>query len=313
MLGLFFWWFDRFERESFFIVVFAFMWGAFGAGLLSYFWNTFFHILLDVYQQNSAIANDMLITVMVAPFVEELTKGFIILILFKLKKIDNITDGILLGVLIGLGFAASENVHYAIEVVYPSSGALAMWYNLWFREIHTTLLHASATAVWGAMIGYGRFLHRFERYFVFFIGFILACVTHATWNFLATYVQSIKADFNIIEFIMRAELALIFLMLMVLFVVSLVRQSNIIIKELTEETHKNIIPEEHVGFFASLVRHKRRYQLPQAISAGKYAQLGVRLAFRKHAYRYYPQEKVKEEIEQLRQKISELNIPVQES
>ena len=218
MLGAFFWWMDRFERESLFLVCFAFIWGAFGAGLLSYFWNTFFLIVLDIYQKGSYAANDMLVGVIVAPFVEEFTKGFVILILLRLNKVDNITDGILLGVIIGLGFAASENVHYAIDVVYKSSGELAMWHNLWFREIHTTLLHASATAVWGAMIGYSRYLKGYQRYFTLANGFVLAIVTHGFWNFLASYVGSIQSEINLVQMIMRFELILIFGMLLTIFV-----------------------------------------------------------------------------------------------
>lgn len=303
MLGLFFWWMDRFERVSLFIVAFAFLWGAFGAGMLSYFWNTFFDIALQIYQKDSAVANDMLVGVMVAPFVEELTKGCVILALLKLGKIDNITDGILLGVLIGLGFAAGENVHYAIAVIYPSSGELATWHNLWFREIHTTLLHASATAVWGALIGYSRNLKGVQHYFSLINGFVLAMVTHGFWNFLASYVGSVTAEHNVLRMIMRGELFVIFGMLLTLFLVSVRNQSHVIISELMEECDKGIIPLEHVGFFASLVRHPKFYKLPKETAPHDYARLGVRLAFRKNDYRYNPTKRLLLEIENLRERL----------
>lgn len=300
MLGLFFWWMDRFEREPLPLVGFGFLWGAFGAGLLSYFWNTFFHIALDIYQKDSAVVNEMLVGVMVAPFVEELTKGFVLLMLLRLNKIDNVTDGILMGVVIGLGFAASENVHYALEVTYPSSGELAMWHNLWFREIHTTLLHASATAVWGALIGYSRFLRGLQRYFTWLNGFILAMVTHGVWNFLASYVGYVKTENNLVELFMRFELFLIFGMLLTLFLFSVKLQSRVIVRELVEEHKHGIIPLAHVGFFASLVRHPKRYDLPKNLQPTKYAMLGVRLAFRKNEYRHHPDKLLLQEIEQLR-------------
>lgn len=306
-LGGFFWWMDRFERESFFLVVFTFLWGAFGAGLLSYFWNTFFHIALDIYQKDSALANDMIVSVLVAPFVEELTKGFIILVLLRLNKVDNITDGILLGVIIGLGFAASENVHYAVKVVYPSSGELAMWHNLWFREIHTTLLHASATAVWGAMIGYSRYLNGGQKQFAWVNGFVLAMVTHGFWNFLASYVGSIQAGTNVIRMVMRLELLLIFGMLLTLFLMSVRNQSRIIINELLAEHNRGIIPKDHIGYFASLVRHPKRYKLPQSVSPKEYARLGVRLAFRKHEYKFRQTASLANEILDLRTRLKELS------
>lgn len=306
LLGGFFWWMDRFERESLFLVILVFLWGAFGAGLLSYFWNTFFLVVLDVYHRNSFEVNDMIVAVLVAPFVEELTKGAVILLLLKLNKVGNVTDGILMGVIVGLGFAASENVHYATEVVYKSSGELAMWYNLWFREIHTTLLHASASAVWGALIGYSRYHAGFQRYFTLFNGFILSMVTHGFWNFLASYVGLIEAETNLLEIVMRGELFLIFGMLLALFLFSVRSQSKIIVRELLDEHVKGIIPKSHIGFFASMVRHPKRYALPKGVSPKDYAQTGVRLAFRKYEYHLNPTEKGKNEIEGLREKLAQM-------
>lgn len=300
LLGAFFWWMDRFERESIFLVSGVFLWGAFGAGLLSVFWNTFFHVVLNVFQQGDPSVNDMLVSVLVAPFIEEFTKGIVILILLKLSQVDNITDGILLGVIIGLGFAASENVHYATTVVYPYSGELAMWYNLWFREIHTTLLHASATAVWGAMIGYSRQSRGFKSWIIVCNGFLLAMLTHGFWNFLASFVGFITSETNVIRIAMRFELFFIFGALMTLFLVSVRKQSRIIIEELSEENDLGVIPQEHIGFFASMIRVPRRYKLPKKISAKDYAKIGVKLAFRKHDYRFNPSQKLKLEIDLLR-------------
>ncbi|HLD45737.1 MAG TPA: PrsW family intramembrane metalloprotease [bacterium] len=308
-LGLFFWWLDRFERESLGVVVFAFLWGAIGAGLLSFFWNTFFHVLLEVYQKNSFAANEVIIGVVVAPFVEELTKGFVILFLLRFKVVDNVTDGILMGILIGLGFAAAENVFYCQQVVYPNDGELAMWSNLWFRELHTTLLHASATAVWGAVIGYSRQFRRSQKWLVVLVGFILAVVTHGCWNFFAVYVNQIQSHFNLVSILMRLELILIFGMLISLFLFSLFNESQTIVSELTEESDNHIIPWEHVGFFASLIRFPRRYRLPAAIKPSQYAKLGVRLAFRKRDLKYNPAPGILQEVIQLRVRLKELSLP----
>lgn len=303
VLGGFFWWMDRFERESLFLVVAAFCWGGFGALILSFFWNTFFSIALQVYQMGSYDANDIVSAVIVAPFVEELMKGCVILLLLRLNKVDNMTDGLLLGLIIGLGFAASENVFYAVDRVYPVSGELAMWYNLWFREIHTTLLHGSATAVWGALIGYSRGVKGAPKGFLIVNGFLLAMVTHGFWNFLASYVNSVRTEMNVIEVVMKMELALIFGLLVGMYFISLKLQSKMIIEELTEEHNKGVLPFEHIGFFASLIRHPKRYNLPKTIKADQYAQLGVKLAFRKSEYRKNPSEVLATEIESLRQKV----------
>lgn len=302
MLGAFFWWMDRFERESLFLVVFCFLWGAYGSGLLSYFWNTFFHLFLLKLDKESYLASDVLSTIIVAPFVEEFTKGVIILILLKLNKVDNITDGILLGIIIGLGFAASENVFYAEDRTYATRGELAMWYNLWFRELHTTLLHACATAVWGGMIGYSRHFKGIAHYFMILNGFILAMVTHGFWNTLASISSHIQSA-DIVRTFMQLELVIIFGTLLTMFLLSVRDQSKLIIKELLEESEKGVIPKEHIGFFASLVRHPDRYKLPKNTTPKEYAHLGVRLAFRKHDYEHNPSTKLLLEIENLRERL----------
>lgn len=302
LLVLFFWWMDRFEREPFILVVFCFLWGAYGSGLLSYFWNTFFHLVLLKIEKESFLASDVLTTIITAPFVEEFTKGIVILVLLRLNKVDNITDGILIGIVIGLGFAASENVFYAMDRTLPTRGELAMWYNLWYRELHTTVLHASASAVWGGTIGYARYFKGFARFFMIATGFILAMVTHGFWNTLATVAGYIESA-EIVRTVMNLELVVIFGMLTTLFLLSVKNESRVIIRELSEEHEKGIIPREHIGFFASLIRHPDRYRLPKAVKPSVYAQLGVRLAFRKDEYRHNPSDKLLIEIENLRERL----------
>lgn len=300
-LALFFWWMDRFEREPIILIVIAFLWGAIGAGMISGFVNTFFQVAFLV-AKSGRIASDTLTAVLVAPFIEELTKGAFILVAFWLKRVDNITDGILLGVVIGLGFAASENVLYA-ENVYAASGELAMWNNLWFREIHTTLLHASATAVWGAFIGYSCFLRQTQRKLTIFNGFILAMLTHGFWNFMAGSVSRFSQNEVLMSLIMRLELFIIFGLLLGLFFYSVRKESRIIIDELYEESLNDILPEEHIGFIASLVRHPKKYDLPKKIRPIDYAKIGVKLAFRKHEYRSNPSKKLLKEIQSLRTRL----------
>lgn len=297
-LAGFFWWLERYARKTTFLVIFAFVWGAFGANILAQFWNTFFSLALSVYNVK-ATANDMIVAVIGAPLVEEFTKGAMILILFRFKHIKSITDGVLLGIIIGLGFASSENVHYAYRI-FSYNGELAMWYNLWFREIHTTLLHASATAVWGGMLGYARGFQGTPRIFTILNGYILAMVTHGFWNFMASYVGMVNSQNNIIQTIMRGELVVIFGSLLMLFLYSLGRQSRIIADELKEESARGVIPPEHVEFFAAMVRHAKKYTLPKRLTPSAYAQMGVALALLKHENRQHSSKILEEEIQNAR-------------
>lgn len=301
LLGAFFWWLDRFEREPLFVVILAFFWGAFGAGILSFFWNTFIHVAIE-FAEVGHVSNSNVTTIVVAPFVEELTKGIFIFLLLKLNQVDNISDGILLGICVGLGFAAAENVFYA-KKVFRMGGELAMWDNLWFREIHTTLLHASATAVWGGMLGYSRYFKKFAHYFTIINGFILAMVTHGFWNMMATFAGGLGNENAVVKTLMKFELFLIFGMLLTLFLVTIRKQSDLIIRELLEESENGVIPVEHVGFFASMVRKAKGLKISNMITPEEYAQLGVKLAFRKFEYRVNPSRRLLNEIKSLRKKL----------
>lgn len=303
--GLFFWWLDRFERESLILCLVVFFWGAYVSGYLSFFFNTFISVYLDIYANNDRASNDIITAVMVAPLVEESTKGSIVLILYALGKVDNVTDGILFGVLSGLGFAASENVFYALDMTYKNSGEMAMWQNLWFRELHTTLLHASATAVWGAMISYARYFKGFSSYFTLLNGFVLAMVTHGLWNFIASMTRAMSDDPSLLEYVAKFELIFIGGFLLVLFLMSVRNESRIIVRELSEEAENGVLPREHVGFFASLVRHPKHFNLPKNIPYKHYAQLGVKLAFHKDEYRFNPTNKLQQQIRHLRQMLKQ--------
>ena len=92
---------------------------------------------------------------------------------------------------------------------------------------------------------------------------------------------------------------------MALFFGSVISQSRTIIKELLEEHHRGIIPKEHIGFFASLVRFSNRYKLPKKLTPKAYAKLGVHLAFKKYDYHVNPTPVLLQEINLLREQLKE--------
>lgn len=304
VLAVFFWWMDRFSREPWWLVSTAFLWGSVGALGLSFFWNTHFDVML-LNLEGGESYHDVFTSVLTAPFVEEINKGIFLLLLLATRRIGSITDGLLMGIIVGLGFAASENVLYALEI-RASSGDLAMWYNLWFRELHTTLLHASASAVWGGMIGYGLSFKGFERGFIISIGFVLSVVSHGFWNLLATLISDYNTSPALIETLMRLELAGIFGFLLALFFTLLFHQSRVICRELVEEASEGILPAEHIGYFASLIRWPSLYNLPAGIKPADYVGLAVQLAFSKHAASQCRSPELLAEVRELRSRLKSL-------
>ncbi len=121
------WWFrhiDRYERQPVALVVTAFVWGATAATfaiavqgndalgslytkLFGQVWSQDWHAGLS------------------APFVEETAKGIGIVVLIALapRLVRTVTDGLLLGAFIGLGFQTSEDFLYAVAGATGGFGA----------------------------------------------------------------------------------------------------------------------------------------------------------------------------------------------
>ena len=90
----------------------------------------------------------------VAPFVEEITKGAFLLFTIRSNKFDNITDGIVYGGAIGLGFGMTENFLYFI--LYGNT--LVNWITIVIiRTLFSAVMHCVATATFGAFLAYSKY------------------------------------------------------------------------------------------------------------------------------------------------------------
>ncbi len=105
------WRFDRYDREPFGLVLQNYLWGALGAIFFAIIGSSIITSGLSILIHDQTQLNHAE-TIFVAPFVEEITKGIFLLITFSNKKFDNITDGIVYGGAIGLGFGMTENFLY---------------------------------------------------------------------------------------------------------------------------------------------------------------------------------------------------------
>lgn len=106
-------WLDRYEREPKLLLVGVFAWGA----VISVIQALVVSLLLQggiyVLTQSEELA-DLAGTTLVAPIVEECTKGLAVLVVFLAARseFDTVLDGIVYASVVALGFAATENVLY---------------------------------------------------------------------------------------------------------------------------------------------------------------------------------------------------------
>jgi len=108
------WKFDKYDREPFKFVFANYLWGAIGAIVLALIGSILFTSFVSLFIKDE-LTLSRFGAVVVAPIVEEITKGLFLLITVASRKFDNITDGIVYGGAIGLGFGMTENFLYFVS------------------------------------------------------------------------------------------------------------------------------------------------------------------------------------------------------
>jgi len=142
----FVWKFDRFDREPVGLYLKHFLWGAVGAILLALAGSFIFSFFLSFSIHDPGIRHRTE-TIIVAPFIEEITKGMFLLFTISNRKFDNITDGIVYGGAIGLGFGMTENFTYFLTYGKTFDNWLML---VLVRTSFTAVMHCVATASFGA-------------------------------------------------------------------------------------------------------------------------------------------------------------------
>jgi protease PrsW len=127
----------------------------------------------------------------VAPLVEEPTKAAVLFLVLLSRHFDNSTDGFVYGAATGLGFAMTENFLYFATVAQsagadPLAGVLAWAQTVLVRATYCATMHASASAIVGAALGFAHFRRRWAWWVALPGGFGLAFAVHGLWNGLLT-------------------------------------------------------------------------------------------------------------------------------
>ncbi len=265
------WKIDKNDREPVKLVLANYLWGALGAVILailgSLILTSFVQILIG-----DEFGIDIIGAVIIAPFVEEITKGCFLLITVGSRKFDNLTDGIVYGGAIGLGFAMTENFLYLIS----NSQNFSDWISVVvIRTLFSGVLHLVATATLGAFLGMSKFMKLPLKIILGLIGLSLAMLIHALWNLFVSF------EFTVfLGFVFLIASVIIFF---TIFKLSLNNERRMIYNELYEESEIGIIPKYHLSVLSSSERDKsgwidERIRIP-------YIKYATTLAFRKRQMR----------------------------
>jgi protease PrsW len=292
---------DRYEREPVWLVVIAFLWGAVPAIVASLIGEIL--IGAPMVEAPGSIAEAIVESAVVAPLIEELTKGFAVFLIYRLfrHEFDGVLDGLTYGALIGFGFAMTENFFYFVGA-FTEGGFIDLTVLIFLRAVIFGLNHAFYTGLIG--IGFGMARHakssRARRMWIVG-GFAAAVLAHALHNLGASLsgVTGLGIALSLGMAVLGFSLIGISLLL------TWRQERRWLLEELAEEVGITLTTTE----YASLVQGWRRSPLLDRRTNGVQAQrmqMLVKMAFKKHKlHKLGPKRepKLAGQIEQLRAQI----------
>jgi RsiW-degrading membrane proteinase PrsW (M82 family) len=157
---------------------FKIIWLSFSAGNLGLVGA----VLINRAALDLGVARETVIVFM-APVVEEILKGLLLLALVRRPNFTYFVEGAIYGFAAGIGFAVAENFMY---IAAAGSSGLGVAIG---RVISTNLIHASATAVLGIALGLTRFRPAGRQIGIGLAGLLTAMLLHIVYNNLLSNVH----------------------------------------------------------------------------------------------------------------------------
>lgn len=179
-------WLDRFEPEPAWTLAQTFAWGGTVAVFIALVVNGVVQVLLD--SAWGVQMGDVIGSVFTAPVVEELAKGFALLLLFSELKdeFDGVVDGVVYASMVGLGFAMIENVQYYGQAIAEGTDSSVPTFVL--RGLVAPFAHPLFTSMFGIGLGMVREgHHRARGWIAAAFGLSMAIGLHALWNLSASF------------------------------------------------------------------------------------------------------------------------------
>lgn len=257
---------DRYKNEPVGIILKNFFYGASGAIFLVILFGFIINKLFFLLARN--INAEQYEAIFIAPLLEESTKALILIIIMVNKKTGFITDGLIFGGAIGLGFSTVENFLYFIT--YGSS--IHEWINLVIiRTLFAAVMHSVSTAIFGAFFIFSRYKGGISSVIYSTAGFILAFVVHCIWNLSVNFDSAFLAGI--------LSMVIIVSVFVLVFLFSVNNENKIIYSELAEEVIKGTIPPDHLLILVSPQRYREGWIDEERRKY--YVKAAITLAFRK--------------------------------
>jgi RsiW-degrading membrane proteinase PrsW (M82 family) len=278
------WWLDRYDREPLWLVLMTFFWGALVATASSLFGNTLTHFILEF--AVGAERASLITPVAVAPLVEEPTKALVLLLLIRSRQFDNATDGFVYGAASGLGFGMTENFMYFSTAAQmasadPWNGIVAWAGTVVARTAFSAVMHATASSLVGASVGFARYRGWPALLTLPFLGLGAAMGMHALWNGLLTFDGMVASPVSLTT-LNFALLPVQVLLAFLTFQLCLLGDRWTIRDELRQEAAEHgTLPAEHAELLSSVLRRSWSGRIHPRVDRKAYIRATTTLAFRR--------------------------------
>ena len=278
------WWMDRYDREPVWLLSLTFLWGAVGSVIASLIFSVLWTAVVGaalMLIDSPDWAYEAALPSIVAPLAEEPAKAMILLLIIWHADFDNMTDGFVYGAAAGLGFGMTENFLYFISTIDD----LDVWMGtVIVRTCYSAIMHATATAIVGAALGWARFRGPVTLFFTGIFGLLAAMCVHGLWNGLLTFDDILGGSGHLISL----DFALLFIeaiVTLIVFQVCLHDESTTIRAELAAEVEDGNMPAGHPEIVSSWLRRSRKGWLRANIDQDRYIETATNLAMRKRQVR----------------------------
>lgn len=278
-------WLDRYEPEPPKLLVSGLLWGALAA--------TAGAVVLQGLSMVLAAMDDVTAAVVVAPVVEEATKGVFLLMLlwWRRAELDGILDGIVYAGMVGIGFAYVENIIYLAGAHVSAdemgmSGAGAVTFTFIVRCLVSPFAHPLFTAFIGVGVGIAVGARTTPvRVLAIAVGYGLAVGTHAVWNFAALAAPTAFVGVYVVL------MAPLFLVAIGFAVWLRTMERQMLHAALHDAASRGLLPATDIAWLVHLGgrRAARRYALERGGKVAEeameeYQQAAVELGFLHHRY-----------------------------
>ncbi len=174
--GIFWLWYfyrrDTWEHEPRSLVAKTFLYGAVVT-------------VVAVFIEVPFLFSELLLSVIIAPVVEELCKFAVVrLRVYKRAEFNEPVDGIVYAAAAALGFAAVENVFY-LGGTFFDIGVVVFTATFVIRALISVPSHAIFSSMWGYALGLAKCTPKAQTGHIVLTGVLLAILLHGIFNFLA--------------------------------------------------------------------------------------------------------------------------------